>query len=169
MKKSPPEEKWIILEINPHYLYYNMGIPILANVIPPQSQSQKSQSNRTQEGKAPVIKCLQIFGGLSTNPITISKLITNIYPVNRLTSTSTLGGGDGDDDIDDDIGKFISIGTGTGTGTGRTSVLLADQPQPQQPTATATGNNNNDNEKKNEKQKKKKKKKRFRGFFRRIK
>lgn len=140
---SPAYEKWIILEINPHYLYYNMGIPILANVTAPENYSQGRNEN------TPEIKCLQIFGGLSTNPITISKLITNIYPIHRqsTTSTSTI---DRDGDVGN-VGKFISIGSGTST-----SAAAAVQVVPKQQSTTTTGKTNNNNEKIIEKKKKKK-------------
>ena len=38
-QKSPPNEAWIVLEINPHCLYYTMGIPILADVRAPASHT----------------------------------------------------------------------------------------------------------------------------------
>jgi hypothetical protein len=150
-KTSPPTEKWIILEINPHFLYYNMGIPILANVTAPESKNSRNNANAQPE-----IKCLQIFGGLSTNPITLSKLITNIYPIHRQStiSTSTI-------DIDGDVGKFISIGTGTSTSAAAVVQVVPKQPKQQQSTTTATAtigktNNNNNNNREMEKKKKKK-------------
>jgi hypothetical protein len=164
-KTSPATEKWIILEINPHFLYYNMGIPILANVTAPESYS-RNNANTT-----PAIKCLQLFGGLSTNPITLSKLITNIYPIHRQsTSTSTIDI-DGDvGDGDGDVGKFISIGSGSGTST---SAAAAVQVVPKQlstttttTTTTTTGKTTNNNGKR---EKKKKKKKSFgEGLLRKI-
>merc|ERR1740133_799857 len=112
-----------------------MGIPILANVIAPE--------NSRNNGNAPEIKCLQIFGGLSTNPITLSKLITNIYPIHRQStiSTSTIS--------TENVGKFISIGSSTST-TAAAAVVQGVPEQPKQQstttTTTTTGKTTNNND-----------------------
>ncbi|OEU09759.1 hypothetical protein FRACYDRAFT_248016 [Fragilariopsis cylindrus CCMP1102] len=160
---SPANEKWIILEINPHYLYYNMGIPILANVTAPESYSKNSSkrnngnntNTNTNTNTKPEIKCLQIFGGLSTNPITLSKLITNIYPIHRQSTISTSTSTEND-------GKFISIGSGsTSTSAAAAVRVVPEQPKQQQSTTTTTtttttGKTTNNNDGKKEKKKKKK-------------
>merc|ERR1740133_448189 len=100
-----------------------MGIPILANVIAPE--------NSRNNGNAPEIKCLQIFGGLSTNPITLSKLITNIYPIHRQSTISTSAENDG---------KFISIGSGSTSTSAAAAVVqvVPKQPKQQQSTTITT-------------------------------
>ncbi|OEU05711.1 hypothetical protein FRACYDRAFT_258579 [Fragilariopsis cylindrus CCMP1102] len=156
-KTSPPTEKWIILEINPHYLYYNMGIPILANVTAP--ENSRNNTNTTK----PEIKCLQIFGGLSTNPITLSKLITNIYPIHRQstisTSTST-----------ENVGKFISIGSGSTSTSAAAAVVqvVPEQPKQQQSTTTTPTTMGETKTNNNGKMEKKKKKKNFGGLLRKM-
>ena len=76
-QKSPPDEAWIVLEINPHCLYYTMGIPILADVRAPASHTGGPLP------AAELTTCLQIFGGLSTTPTTLPALIPHIYPLQR--------------------------------------------------------------------------------------
>ena len=78
-KKSPSDEAWIVLEINPHCLYYTMGIPILADVRAPASPT----GTPPPPAAAEITTCLQIFGGLSTNPTTLPALIPHIYPLQR--------------------------------------------------------------------------------------
>lgn len=66
---SPSTEDWIVLEVDSQFLYYGLGIPILAAIAP--------------ESKSNEIKCLQIFGGLSTHPLTLKSLIKSEYPMKR--------------------------------------------------------------------------------------
>lgn len=80
---SPATEEWIVLEIDPQFLYYGLGIPILADVVAPESYKYQSNGGSNSKGGGAVIKCLQIFGGLSTHPLILTKLIKSVYPMKR--------------------------------------------------------------------------------------
>jgi hypothetical protein len=64
--------KWIVLELNCKILY-SLGIPILAKEAPESTPKQP-------------VKCLQIFGGIST---TLPGLINRVYPVLRKNTEGT--------------------------------------------------------------------------------
>mmetsp|Transcript_41686 Transcript_41686/g.99991 ORF Transcript_41686/g.99991 Transcript_41686/m.99991 type:complete len:261 (-) Transcript_41686:135-917(-) len=64
---------WIVLELDCKVLYYVLGIPTLAQRAP---ESTKDQP----------VKCLQIFGGISTLN---DDLVSNIFPVKRSSKDGT--------------------------------------------------------------------------------
>ena len=64
---------WIVLELDCKVLYYVLGIPTLAQLAP---ESTKDQP----------VKCLQIFGGISTLN---DDLVSNIFPLKRSSKDGT--------------------------------------------------------------------------------
>jgi hypothetical protein len=65
--------EWIVLEIDCKTLF-SLGIPILAQDVAPESTSKQP------------VKCLQVFGGLST---TLPGLVKKIYKIRRSSSDGT--------------------------------------------------------------------------------
>ena len=64
---------WIVLELDCKVLYYVLGIPTLAQLAP---ESTKDQP----------VRCLQIFGGISTLN---DDLVSNIFPLKRSSKDGT--------------------------------------------------------------------------------
>jgi len=73
-------EAWIVLELDPHCLYHELGIPILAAV---DAQAQDAGSAAMVHATNNIVRCLQIIGGVSTHPSVLSKLVRSVYSVKR--------------------------------------------------------------------------------------
>lgn len=64
---SPADEKWIVLQIDVQFLYHGLGIAVLAATAPESTS----------------VQCLQIFGGISTQPAILESLVKAVYSMKR--------------------------------------------------------------------------------------
>lgn len=68
-KDSPPDEEWIVLEIDIQFLYHGLGIPVMA-----------ATESIDDEGESEYLK---VLGGLSTHPKVLEHLVTAVYSMKR--------------------------------------------------------------------------------------
>ena len=90
---SPPDEEWIVLELDARYLYYGLGIPVepeaAAAPAPavPGTNDGAAENEEEEEGGGsappPEVQCLRIFGGLSTHPGVRASLLSSVYATKR--------------------------------------------------------------------------------------
>jgi hypothetical protein len=82
-KTSPPEEDWIVLEINVQFLYHGLGIPVLANQSGEADANANVNVNAEVNADADPLGYLQVFGGVSTHPNILESLIASVYSMKR--------------------------------------------------------------------------------------